>query len=155
MVLLVYHYDKNNSHSEHFFNVEVRLDLGFYPKKNTRIKLRSLGYNINALGGSCHLSFPDINVYDIENELQDEANIWEMPGMHFVTEQGIKRSTYGTGRFQETSTQITLNLDLGEMDTTKDFFTVIVNGRRSIGATSDNLNNVSIVLEMDSVNNLT
>jgi hypothetical protein len=155
MVLLVYHYDKNDSSSEDFFNVEARLDLGFYPKKNTRVKLRSVGFSVNALGGSCHLSFPDINVYDIENELQDETNLWELPGIHFVSEQGIKRSAYGTGRFQESSQQISLNLDLGEMDSTKDFFTVIINGRRAVGGSSDNLNNVSIVLEMDSIHNLT
>jgi hypothetical protein len=155
MVLLVYHFDKNNAASQQFSNEEARLELGFYPKKNTRVKLRTLGFNVNSLGGACHLSFPDINVYDMEIEEIDATDTWELQGLHFVTEQGIKRTPYGGGRFQESCQQLSLNLDLGEMDTSKDFFRIIINGRRAAGGTADNMNNISIVLEMDSVNNLT
>jgi hypothetical protein len=152
MVLLVYHFDKNDLIDESFSNQAIRLDLGFYPKANSRLKLKSVGFNVNTEGGTVYIAFPDLLDYYWSEETIDETNAWEMPGIQFSTFQGIKRSPEGFARFSNSSNQIDMDLDLGVMDTQKDYFTVVVNGQRAETEVTDPslnaLNNISVVIEM-------
>jgi len=148
MVLLIYHFDKHDTNTEIFDNQPIRLDLGFFPKQNTYIKLRQVGYCVNTRGGNVHLSFPDILTESVTNEEIDESYVWEVKGITLSNNSG-ENGFPNEGNYDSCSEHTDLNLNLGTMDTQKDFFTVIVNGRRAVdGGTSNNLSGVSIVLEM-------
>lgn len=149
MVLLIYHYDKHNSNSEQFLNQEIRLDLGFYPKANTYIKLRQLAYSVNSKGGRIHLNFPDLIDNSLTVEEKDASNLWEMEGIVFSNRTG-EYDNAGTGDYDSSSDHYDLNLNLGIMDTQKDYFSIIVNGRRADveSSTLNNLSSITIVLEM-------
>jgi hypothetical protein len=154
MVLLIYHYDKHNTNEEQFLNQEIRLDLGFFPKPNTYVKLRQLGFSCNSRGGSVHLSFPDTHTDNVSYEEIDKVNIWEMEGFVFSARYGENDEN---GAYLGSSDHYDLNLNLGVMDTQKDFFTIIVNGRRADveSTTLNNLSSISIVLEMSHHNHHT
>jgi len=151
MVLLVYHFDKNNSLIEEFLNQPIRLDLGFFPKQNTYIKLRQVGFSCNARGGTMHVDFPDCLPSFISEEKLDFSDTWEKPGFDFICNYG-ENGISGAGNYEGQSTHIDTNLNLGNMDTQKDFFTVVVNGRRATENQSTNLNSVSFVFEMSHQN---
>ena len=147
MVLLIYHFDKNNSDTEEFTNQLIRLDLGFFPSKDTYIKLRQVGFSCNTRGGTVHIEFPDTLPQYIEEEKIDASDLWEKPGFDFICNYG-ENGEAGSGEYIGQSTHLDLNLNLGTMDTQKDFFSVIVNGRRASSTGQDNLNSISLVLEM-------
>jgi hypothetical protein len=153
-MLLVYHFDKNDSELENFLNEEVRLDLGFFPKPNTHIRLRMLGFSNNAQGGNVYLQFPDLKPQQLETELVDLTNRHELNGLAFCANAGsflgVSKNALenkGFGSFFQQMQNLDLDLHLGEMDTQKDFFRIIVNSRRT-ATNLANLNNISIVLEM-------
>lgn len=148
MVLLVYKYDKNDSDTEQFLNVPVRLDLGFFPSKYTYIRLKQVGFYNEDLGGMVHLDFPDTLPEHISEEIIDESDVWETPGFIFSANYG-ENGRGGRGNYSSQSTHLDLNLPLGMMDTNKDFFTIVVNGRRGLDTgTTNQLNSIYIVLEM-------
>lgn len=149
MVLLIYHFDKFDNREQFFDSQEIRLDLGFYPKSNTYIKLRQLGYCVNNRGGMIHLDFPDVEGYNVTKEEIDEYDGWEMKGLVFSNRTG-ENASLKEGQYNGCSEHYDLNINLGTMDTQKDYFSVIVNGRRAAegGGTDNRLASVSIVLEM-------
>jgi hypothetical protein len=150
-MLLVYHFDKNDSPIESFKNQELRLNLGFFPKQNTYIKLKMVGYANDTEGGIVYMRFPDLIDGELEEEIGDFADIFEIPGLAVEADEGgFKDDEEGTGRFYDQTDTRIFNLDLGRMDTQKDYFRIIVNARRGTDADQDrmNLNNFSCVLEM-------
>jgi len=153
MVLLIYHFDKNDNALETFFDEPMRLDLGYFPKKNTRITLKMLGWNNNTKGGNVFIEFPDVVPYQIEHEHLDYTDNVEVPGLLFQTQTGQFRIflQQARGRWYQMSDNRDLDLDLGVMDTQKDYFTIKVNARRALDtADLSALNNISVVLEMHS-----
>ena len=157
-MLLVFHYDKNDNEIEEFTGQDIRLDLGFFPTPNTRIRLRMIGFNNNTRGGNVFVSFPDVASCHIRKEITDRGSpAQEMPGIMFTSREGsLFNSTKdvrlddGVGTYFSTSDTKVLDLDLGDMDTQKDFFRIRVSGRRAqeVAAGLNNLNNFSAVLEM-------
>lgn len=159
MVLLVYHFDKNENDEEFFEDQEVRLDLGFFPKQNTKIRFKSIGWNNNSRGGEVFVQFPDVlpdQIYEEEIDLEDRR---EVQGMMFSANEGVPLKEIDTlkapGRFGKQSDNRIVELELGYMDTQKDYFTLIVNARRGVDPDydegldrSNNLNNISVILEM-------
>lgn len=149
MVLLIYHFDKNNAATEWFTNETLRLDLGFFPKQNTYIKLRQVSFSTKSRGGTLHLDFPDVESSFLTTEKHDYSDRWENRGMIFIAKQG-EFGLGGDGDFSACSDHLDMNLNLGEMDTQKDSFTIIVNGRRGVDSQGsvNYLSNVSLVFEM-------
>lgn len=150
MVLLILHYDQNDVSPSPFYDTDVRLDFGFFPKQNTRMKLKSVGYNVNSEGGTVYLGFPDVLSHSLSNVELDLTEVWETPGFRFSTEVGQKSGLEGRARYVQSSNNIDLDIDLGFVDTQKDYFTIKVNGRRAVegGGALNALNNITIVLEM-------
>jgi len=162
MVLLVYHFDKNEKDEQHFEDEPIRLDLGFFPKQNTKIRFKSIGWNNNSRGGEVFAEFPDVLPDFIYEEEIDEESRREVKGIMFSAREGIPADTFdggvfqAPGRYEKQCDNRVVDIELGYMDTQKDFFTVVINGRRGIDPDFDetalfrvnNLNNVSIILEM-------
>jgi hypothetical protein len=159
-MLLIFHYDKNDNESEEFTEQEIRLDLGFFPKPGSRLRLRMIGFNNNQRGGNIFIRFPDLKSRYLEEELIDfGSEVGQgVPGIMFSAQQGgfmndAKDNDLedGFGTYFSSSDNRILDLDLGDMDTQKDFFRMVVSGRRannpSVGGTN-NLNNFSATLEM-------
>lgn len=153
-MLLLFHYDKNDTENEDFIEQEVRLDLGFTPSKGTRIRLRMIGFNNNNRGGQIYVRFPDLHPGYKDDTILDEGIGQTMNGIAFATQQGgflndgkNVATNDGYGTFFSSSDTKVMDLDLGEMDTQKDFFRIIVNGRRGV-ENNASLNNFSAVLEM-------
>lgn len=155
-MLLVYHFDKNDALNEDFFNETMRLELGFFPKRNTKAILKMVGFSNDLEGGIVFLNFPDLTSQSIEHEVSDYVDEWEIPGVALSTDHGgfSPGAVFydgGSGRFSNTSECRALNLELGELDTQKDFFSVKVNSRRASKDQFEdrvNLNNISIVIEI-------
>ena len=165
-MLLVYHVDKNDTHIEDFFNEELRLELGFFPRQNTRVKLKLVGFSNDTEGGIVYMRFPDLIGGDMEEVLGDYTDAYEVPGLAIGADEGsfvdgngaIMASNYGRYASQ-TDTRI-FDLDLGRVDTQKDYFRVVVDARRgtdkppsgSVPTPRINLNNFSCILEMSDGN---
>jgi len=154
MVLLVFHHDKNDSAFASFYQQELRVDLGFFPKKNTNIILKQVGWYNHDEGTAIHLSFPDLSPQYLQEERVDESDFWEVPGLTFHADGGcgLGIAQYPTGRWIRSSSHRDVNLHLGVMDTQKDFFTIIVNSRRAVDDEDNpdlnSLNNITVVIEM-------
>jgi len=159
-MLLIFHYDKNDNESEEFTEQEIRLDLGFFPKRGSRVRLRMLGFNSNQRGGNVFVRFPDLKLQYLEEELIDfgsEAG-QGMPGIMFSAQQGgfmndtkDVNTEDGIGTYFSASDNRIMDLDLGDMDTQKDYFRILVSGRRADNPSAlgkNNLNNFSATLEM-------
>lgn len=156
-MLLVFHFDKNDSEIEEFLCQEIRMDLGFFPKKGTRLRLRSIGFNNNTRGGNLFVKFPDLASGYLEEEIIDTGLVQTLDGFMFSALQGgFMNDTKNTatedgfGAYNSSSDTRDLDLDLGEMDTQKDFFRIVVSGRLAskISSGFNNLNNFSAILEM-------
>lgn len=157
-MLLIYHFDKNDAESANFDNQEVRLDLGYFPDKNTHIRMRMIGWNNNGEGGTIHLDFPDLRPQYLEREAAELAtDTSNFEGFMFNADEGSlvnntknQLAENGQGRLHRQSHNMDVDLHLGLMDHQKDFFRVIVRAPDLSG----NLNNFSMVLEMHHGSNM-
>ena len=151
-MLLVYHIDKNDNQIEEFNDEELRLELGFFPSQNTHVKLKMVGFSNDTQGGIVYMNFPDLISGELEGEIGDFSDIFEVPGLAIASDEGgfVGAILPGSGRFYDQSDTRIFNLDLGRMDTQKDYFRIIVNARRGTDFNTDriNLNNFSCILEM-------
>jgi hypothetical protein len=150
-MLLVYHIDKNDNQIEEFKDEELRMELGFFPKQNTHVKLKMVGFSNDTEGGIVYMNFPDLIGGELEEEIGDFTDAFEVPGLAIgADEGGFLGGAAGTGRFYDQSDTRIFNLDLGRMDTQKDYFRIIVNARRGTDFDKPriNLNNFSCILEM-------
>jgi len=152
-MLLVYHIDKNESAIENFLDEELRLNLGFFPKQNTRVKLKMVGFSNDTEGGIVYLRFPDLISGELSEENEDFTNVFSAPGIAIGADEGdFNGIDIDLGRYGGQSDTRVFDLDLGRMDTQKDYFTVVVNARRGsndLGFDRINLNNFSCVLTME------
>ena len=151
-MLLVYHIDKNDSSIENFLDEELRLNLGFFPKQNTRVKLKMVGFSNDTEGGIVYLRFPDLISDEISEVNSVFSSVFSAPGIAIGADEGDFNGVASEyGRFARQSDTRVFDLDLGRMDTQKDYFTVTVNARRGKDSGYDrfNLNNFSCVLTME------
>lgn len=154
-MLLIYTFDKNSSFLETFQNEEMRINFGFKPKKNTRVKLRMISFSNQNEGSQIFLNFPDLIPGEIEEEIGDFTYVWEIPGLAFQGAYGgaVKNINAAAhyGRWTNNSDTLPLDIDLGRIDHTKDYFTVVVNARRATDAhlSRMELGNIQVVIEMN------
>lgn len=148
-MLLVYHFDKPPFTDSAFDNEEMRLQLGFFPKENTHLIFKMASCSTFNEMNTAHLEFPDLRKEALEQHIGDYADLWELPGLVLHGDEEGFSGIYGRGRYTRSTGNQVMDLDLGFMDTQKDYFTVIVNGRRAkAGETKNNLNNISLIFEM-------
>lgn len=163
-MLYILHFDKNDDEDERFNGEEMRIDLGAFPKQNTHIRLRMVGFNTNQKSGDVHIRFPDLEPQYMEEEIIDETDSQEIKGIVIQACEGsiwgdnrprqannvLRDTSGGLGNFSRSSDNRVFDLHLGRLDTQKDYFRVIVNARkaRDDNVNLNTLNNVSVVLEV-------
>lgn len=153
-MLLIFHSDKNDSSVESFLDEKITVQLKNFPKPNTWVKLRMVGYSNETEGGPVYLSFPDLLPNEILEKDNSFSDAWLQPGViSLAPDEGgfhfAESKPGGQGRFTHQSDNRDLDLMLGRMDPQKDTFSVLVDARRGFDAFGrTNLNNFSCVLEM-------
>lgn len=151
-MLLIFHSDKNDTSIESFLDEEIRVQLRNFPKPNTWVKLRMVGYSNETEGGPVYLSFPDLLPNEILEEEKNFGDAFLQPGViSLAPDEGgfANAASRGQGRFTHQADNRDMDLMLGRMDPQKDTFRVVVDARRGRDVQGKtNLNNFSCVLEM-------